>query len=198
MAGAYTKGKTDGMIWAAADTAADETAINNTMIRDALVNRPAVGGEVGSMFFDTTNDRLYFWDGGAWRSFKPYAQMGIPNALTTSGTTEYTINGAVIPDQGCSGRLNVNAMVRVTGSTVGDRFEVRIKNASTSLESYHEVKITDAGIGTAYGIPCAQFAMAAGASKYVSVTIQRIAGTGTAAIDNTTYNNKLTVVFIPD
>lgn len=146
----------------------------------------------GSMWIRSDTRRLVFQAAGV-RVGSVYRATAV--GVSTSGwSVETTVNTLIIPDQGCSGQVDVWVAVRFDKTVGSDSFRVNINNAGV-VAAYDDTPPFSTIIT---GHPMASFSMAAGASKTVTVSVLRTGGTGTGQTYGDPANNRVTVLFTPD
>lgn len=172
--------------------------ISNRQICTSTTRPTGANLWVGLEIFETDTLHTLHWNGTAWCGVASVTKWanGPGNAAFSANTTISTVT---MPDQGCSGVVNVYAQVRVDQSVGTDIWQAAIATSPGSMlvTNYdHAAAVGTQGNHVSAGI-CAQ---AAGAATTCGCQIGRASGTGTA----TTYNgngvapNLIIAVFTPD
>jgi hypothetical protein len=153
-----------------AQLAADQVAQFNTVYLGAKATAPTVDNSgnpliVGALYFNTTDDTLYTWDGSIW-----VQEVTLNSNQTITGQKTFTQN--IIASAGVTGNL--------TGSVSGNA------TTATTLATGRTIAISGAVTGTATSFNgSANITIPATITSGATITSPALAGTATGSLTST-------------
>lgn len=183
----------DGTVFGAAQINPVISRVNTAMVVCTSTTRPA-SPSAGDQIQETDTGRQMWFDGSAWRGIRSVLYTANPTAGTTSGGSELTVASLSIPAQGCVGNLLISAQLYASKTVTSDAISCFVKSGPTAFGQSRDPAVSAQlmqNISTVITVPSAATVTS------LTMTMQRVSGSGTASAYSDTTLARLTALFIP-
>jgi hypothetical protein len=169
----------------------------HTPIICTRATRPSVKID-GDLIYETDTGALFVWRASIskWRGVRSVQTTISGGGGTTPNANQspVVVCATTFPDQGCDGRIAVQALAYWSQNVAADKYWIRVKAGASDIGYARMPGGNDGDTCTIVG----GFSQLSGVATTIQMTIERYTGTGTATVYNDSTLNLMVVTFTPD